>query len=92
MERRVRDDKLARALAKQQAEQGELTILTSFKDDLQPNPILEIGRTLPAKLGEFPPELYGKPIEEIDEYYHNKYVGSLHYLFWQIEQISKLAY
>ena len=44
-------------------------------DDLQPNPLLEIGRTLPARLGEFPPELYGKPIEELDEYYLNKYVS-----------------
>jgi len=40
----------------------------------KPNPALEAGRHLPSKLGEFPPELYGKPIEELDEYYHDKYV------------------
>lgn len=38
-----------------------------------PNPALEIGKTLPTKYGEFPPELVGKPIEDIDEYYANKY-------------------
>ena len=26
-------------------------------------------------MGEFPPDLYGKPIEDLDEYYHNKYVS-----------------
>ena len=47
------------------------------RDDLQPNPQLEAGRTLPARLGDFPPELYGKPIEELDEFYFNKYVSAV---------------
>jgi len=42
-----------------------------------PNPALEAGRHLPSKLGEFPPELYGKPIEELDEFYQDKYVRHL---------------
>jgi voltage-gated sodium channel type IV alpha len=77
IERRIRDEKQARVLAKQQAEQGDVTGATAvqLRDDLEPNAMLEVGRTLPAKLGDFPPELYGKPIEELDEYYFNKYVS-----------------
>jgi len=47
------------------------------KDDgPEPNPLLEAGSKLPAKMaGEFPPELFGKPIEDVDEFYHNKYVS-----------------
>jgi len=40
-----------------------------------PNQALEAGKKFPEKLGEFPPELYGKPIEDLDEFYHNKYVS-----------------
>ena len=42
----------------------------------RPDPDLEAGKTLPARYGEFPPDLYGKPIEDIDDYYHNKYVSN----------------
>jgi len=78
IERRVRDERQARALAKQLAEQGDPTAAAAGpRDDLQPNPQLESGRTLPPRLGDFPPELYGKPIEELDEFYHNKYVSAL---------------
>jgi len=42
----------------------------------EPNPLLEAGSKLPAKLaGEFPPELYGKPIEDLDDFYQNKHVS-----------------
>ena len=42
----------------------------------QPNPLLETGNKLPAKMaGEFPSELFGKPIEDVDEFYQNKYVS-----------------
>jgi len=39
----------------------------------QPNPSLEAGKPLPKNYGDFPRELYGKPIEELDEFYsaHN---------------------
>ena len=76
IERRVRDERQARALAKQLHDQGDPAAAAAApRDDLQPNPQLEAGRTLPGRLGEFPPELYGKPIEELDEFYHNKYVS-----------------
>jgi len=39
-----------------------------------PNPALETGKKFPDKLGEFPRELYGQPIEDLDEFYNNKYV------------------
>jgi len=42
-----------------------------------PNPALETGKKFPDKLGEFPKELYGKPIEDLDEFYNNKYVSRL---------------
>ena len=43
----------------------------------RPNQALEAGKKFPEKLGDFPPELYGKPIEDLDEFYHNKYVSKL---------------
>lgn len=81
IERRVRDERQARALAKQLQVQGDPAAAAAAapRDDLQPNPQLEAGRTLPPRLGEFPPELYGKPIEELDEFYHNKYVSVTEY-------------
>jgi hypothetical protein len=42
----------------------------------RPNPALTPGKQFPDKLGEFPEELYGKPIEDLDEYYSNKYVST----------------
>lgn len=44
-------------------------------EDLEPNPALETGKQLPSKMGDFPTELYGKPIEDLDDYYNNKYVS-----------------
>jgi len=76
IERRIRDERQAKALVKQLQEQGgPAAAAAGPRDDLQPNPQLEAGRTLPPRMGEFPPELYGKPIEELDEFYHNKYVS-----------------
>ena len=40
-----------------------------------PNPALETGKKLPDKLGEFPSELYGHPIEDLDDFYNNKFVS-----------------
>jgi len=40
----------------------------------QPNPTLEAGKSLPRRFGDFPQELYGKPIEELDDFYDDKYV------------------
>ena len=41
----------------------------------QPNPALETGKTLPRRYGDFPPELYGKPIEDLDDFYDDKFVS-----------------
>jgi len=43
----------------------------------QPNPSLETGRTLPRRYCDFPSELYGKPIEDIYDFYHYKFVISV---------------
>jgi len=72
IERRVRDERQAKQL-----HDADPTAAPAPRDDLQPNPQLEAGRTLPARLGDFPPELYGKPIEELDEFYFNKYVSAV---------------
>jgi hypothetical protein len=45
------------------------------EDKPQPNPLFEAGKQLLPRFGKFPPELYGKPIEDLDEFYHNKYVS-----------------
>jgi len=86
--RRVQEDLIARELQSRDhlaLTKGEKTDaadgLTQLdrkpleEERLQPNPQLEVGRTLPFKLGNFPPELYGKPIEDLDQYYQNKYVS-----------------
>lgn len=41
----------------------------------RPNPGLVAGKQFPEKLGEFPPEFYGKPIEDLDDFYKDKYVS-----------------
>lgn len=67
----------AAAAAADQRQDSRDTMHADSRDDEnrpRPNPALEAGRHLPSKLGEFPPELYGKPIEELDEYYYDKYV------------------
>ena len=45
----------------------------------RPDPALEAGNALPPRLiDEFPPEYYGKPIEDIDPFYNNQYVSKHH--------------
>lgn len=41
----------------------------------RPNPGLLAGKQFPEKLGEVPPEFYGKPIEDLDDFYKDKYVS-----------------
>ncbi|KAL8602647.1 hypothetical protein ACOMHN_029969 [Nucella lapillus] len=38
----------------------------------QPNPKLEAGRKLPPSLEDVPAEYVARPLEDLDEYYHNK--------------------
>ena len=63
---------MARERQKETGEEGEEK---KDEDKPRPNPALEQGATLPTKMGEFPPEMFGLPIEDIDEYYFNKYVS-----------------
>ena len=44
----------------------------------KPNPRLEAGRKLPPSLENVPPEFIGRPLEDLDEFYHNQKVGSRH--------------
>lgn len=39
------------------------------------------GKQFPEKFGIFPPELYGKPIEDLDDFYSNKYVSKFYLSF-----------
>jgi len=41
----------------------------------KPNTAFVAGKQFPEKFGVFPAELYGKPIEDLDEFYNNKYVS-----------------
>src|SRR6218665_3532396 len=76
IQRRIEDERKAKLMAKEMEDGLQKQQQDKKEDDrLQPNPTLEAGRTLPTRLGEFPPELYGKPIEDLDEYYNNKYVS-----------------
>ena len=68
---RWQEEKAAKELAKEREQEAEEK---KDEDKPQPNPQLEQGATLPARMGEFPPEMYGLPIEDVDEYYFNKYV------------------
>jgi len=61
----------AAELAKQMKEAKEEE---KDEDKPQPNPGLEAGKPLPKNYGDFPRELYGKPIEELDEFYAAKNV------------------
>ena len=75
--KRIQEEKLAKELLKQQEqEQGQSEEKKFEEEKPRPNPLLMQGMTLPTKMGEFPPEMCGMPIEDIDEYYHNKYVSS----------------
>jgi len=82
IQKRVDEEKEAKALLskKNVPETGEDAIggdaptVDDEDEGHQPDPALEVGKKLPTKLGDFPPELFGKPIEELDEFYQDKYV------------------
>jgi len=75
---RWQEEKAAKELAKEREQEGGAEEKKD-EDKPQPNPQLEQGATLPARMGEFPPEMFGLPIEDVDEYYFNKYVRILVY-------------
>jgi hypothetical protein len=56
-------------------EKRHLDKSTKDEPNRAPNKELAVGQTLPLVLKyRFPPELIGKPIEEIDSYYRTQYV------------------
>jgi len=67
------ETKLQRDLEKQK--QKEAKEDDDEENKPQPNPTLEAGKPLPKNFGNFPPELYGKPIEDLDEYYASENVS-----------------
>jgi len=77
IERRIQEERNAKRVQEAETTGAAGSTTHDDKDDgPQPNPLLEAGSKLPAKMaGEFPPELFGKPIEDVDEFYHNKYVS-----------------
>ncbi|ESO06391.1 hypothetical protein HELRODRAFT_160561 [Helobdella robusta] len=42
-------------------------------DKPKPDPDLEAGKPLPNRYRNFQPELFGVPLEDFDEFYHNRY-------------------
>lgn len=74
--KRIQEEKLVKELQRQQdlefGKDKEEKII-SDEDKPRPNPQLMQGMTLPSKMGEFPQEMCGMPIEDIDDFYHNKY-------------------
>lgn len=67
------EDKLAKEQQKEK-DQKEKDGEKKEEESPKPNPALQQGMPLPQKMSDFPPEMFGIPIEDIDEYYHNKYV------------------
>jgi len=83
---RIEEEARAKELAKKQqeeeeaaggadAKQGGGDATKKDEEEPEPNAMFEAGKTLPDRLGTFPPSLYGKPIEDLDEFYDDKYVS-----------------
>lgn len=81
---RIEEENQAKELAKKQREEEEAAAGADGKqggegakkeeEEPEPNEKLEAGKTLPDRLGHFPPSLYGKPIEDLDDFYDDRYV------------------
>jgi len=82
---RIDEENKAKELAKKQQEEEEAAAGADGKqggdaakkeeEEPEPNAMFEAGKTLPDRLGTFPASLYGKPIEELDDFYDDKYVN-----------------
>ena len=84
---RQRNEEQARAkeLAKKQQEEEDAASGADGKhggeaakkdeEEPEPNAKFEAGKKLSSRLGTFPPSLYGKPIEDLDDFYDDKYVN-----------------
>ena len=88
IERRIAEEKAAKE-SHEHHENGEEEEKEEKEEDEsagrekpRQNPALEQGNHMPAKYPEFPPELFGKPVEDLDEYYQNKYVSENQMPVW----------
>ncbi|CAH1792816.1 unnamed protein product [Owenia fusiformis] len=73
IERRIAEDNARKEEKKiRQKEHPDDLESSKPENEPQPNPKLEAGAKLPLQLQDFPPELVGKPVEELDEYYDDK--------------------
>ena len=76
IENAAAEKKAAKELAKQKAaEEGTPPQELDEEHKPHPNIYLEAGKPLPKILGDCPPELVGKPIEDLDTYYSSKMVN-----------------
>ncbi|CAG5122325.1 unnamed protein product, partial [Candidula unifasciata] len=76
IERRIAEEEAAKRAEKTKPESEEddddLEGESRHEEHLKPNLKLEAGRKLPPSLEDIPPEFIGKPLEDLDEYYHNQ--------------------
>ena len=85
IQQRIEEEARTKEVAKKQQEEEDAAAGADGKqggdgakkeeEEPAPNAMFEAGKTLPDRLGTFPPSLYGKPIEDLDEFYDNKYVN-----------------
>ncbi|GFO41334.1 sodium channel protein [Plakobranchus ocellatus] len=80
IERRIAEEEAAKHAEKVPSESDDedddLDEPSQHEENLRPNPKLEASRKLPPSLEDYPPEFVGKPLEDLDEYYHNQKSGA----------------
>ncbi|XP_037081523.1 sodium channel protein para-like isoform X2 [Pollicipes pollicipes] len=74
IEARIDEENAKKKELQKKKEEGEVVYQDEDEDDgPQPDPTLEAGNNLPMRIKpDFPPELIGVPIEDIDPFYHNQ--------------------
>lgn len=74
IKRHEKSQKVGEDVGAEEEQEDEDQEAIDAKEEKKPNPALEAGKQLPKNLGDFPSELFGKPIEDIDDYYETKRV------------------
>jgi hypothetical protein len=96
IEKRIAEDKIAAELQRKKEEEEREKNKEHEKEREEekprPTPALEQGKPLPTRFGDFPKEYYGKPIEEIDDYYLNQYVSSYIVRWQRCRKIKSLLF
>nr|AKH03687.1 voltage-gated sodium channel alpha subunit LNav14a21+ [Lymnaea stagnalis] len=75
IERRIAEEEAAKHAEKVKPESDDEEDdddASQNEETLKPNPKLEAGRKLPPSLEDYPREYIGKPLEDLDEFYHNQ--------------------